>query len=165
MQIAEKWRFKALIVCGLALLAVLILRLVFLQTTTTRSGSEFLQQASDRRLTNAERIPGLRGEIFDRNGKLLAYSSPTTSIGLRHNVVELDADKKRIIASALELSEGELNARLESHPRFVYLKRRMPPVEAELALQKMRDGLEIDSELFRNFLESHTEYKLSLIHI
>lgn len=159
MQIAEKWRFKALIVCGLVLLAVLILRLVFLQTTTTRSGSDFLQQASDRRLTNAERIPGLRGEIFDRNGKLLAYSSPTASIGLRHNIIELDADIKEIIASALELSEGELNTRLESHPRFVYLKRRMSPNEAESALRKIRDDLDIEAELFRNFLESHTEYK------
>ena len=159
MQAAERWRFTAIVVVGILLLAALVLRLLFLQLSTAESGSQHLQQASDRRLVSDSAVPGIRGEIVDRRGNLLAYSTPTVSIGFRHGVIELSDQDLEFIADNLGLSREALDARLESNPRFVYLKRRMAPGDAERAIQAIRSSLDIEDTLFASLIDEKVEFK------
>jgi cell division protein FtsI (penicillin-binding protein 3) len=91
--------------------------------------------------------PSKRADIVDRNGQLLATSLVAHS---------LYADPKRIwdpveTAKALrtvfpELNEAELVAKLSSHSRFEWLKRRLTPKQKQAVWALAQPGLEFVEE-------------------
>jgi cell division protein FtsI (penicillin-binding protein 3) len=93
---------------------------------------DFLQsEGADRYLDTVE-VPAHRGLITDRNGAVLAVSTPVDSVGANPRVLRLDADSLRPLAKALGMGQDELRKRLARYSRrhFVYLKRRLPPDQA-----------------------------------
>ncbi|MBO5884065.1 MAG: hypothetical protein J6Q78_06640 [Clostridia bacterium] len=69
-QVAKKGRFLAI---GIVFLAICIAHLVVLAVIQINGGGEKDIAASERRV----QVAGIRGEIFDRNGKLLVGNSTT----------------------------------------------------------------------------------------
>jgi cell division protein FtsI (penicillin-binding protein 3) len=118
---------------------------------------DFLQsEGADRYLAQVE-VPAHRGLITDRRGDVLALSTPVDSIAANPRVLGTGAQQIVTLAKVLEMDPEDLRARLArySQRRFVYLKRRMPPSEAEhvMAVAKANQipGVHIEREYKRYY--------------
>ncbi len=126
------WRRRVLLVVVLSGFAVLLGRSIYLQSMH----KAFLQKEGDARYSRAITLPAHRGMIVDRNGELLAISTPVESIWA--SPADLKATPEQIgkLAALLNMRQADINKKLANQQReFVYLKRRIPP---ELASQVMR---------------------------
>jgi cell division protein FtsI (penicillin-binding protein 3) len=92
--------------------------------------------------------PAKRGEIFDRNGRLLAYSVDADTIYAVPTEIIDPAKTASALCDALDdctnKSREELKERLSSQRAFVYVKRRATPMQAKRVL-----GLDLDGVGFR----------------
>jgi len=128
-------RYGVLAIFGLAACA-LVWRAVDQQILE----KDFLQsEGADRYLDRVEMV-GHRGLITDRRGEVLALSTPVDSVAANPRVLRADSHALAPLALALDISPDELRQKLArySSRRFVYLKRRMPPAEADYVLQVAR---------------------------
>jgi cell division protein FtsI (penicillin-binding protein 3) len=94
---------------------------------------DFLQsEGADRYLDTVE-MPAHRGMITDRHGAVLAVSTPVESVGANPRLLRPNSRTLVPLARALGMAPDELRDRLadHGHRRFVYLKRRIPPDQAD----------------------------------
>ncbi|MVF22049.1 penicillin-binding protein 2 [Methylocaldum sp. BRCS4] len=132
-----RWYF--LLIVMLIAMMVLIGRAVYLQVLDR----QFLKRQGDLRHVGILPVPAHRGRIFDRNGELLAISTPVKSIWVNpkeFREAQIPADKRKVLADLLGLSSGALEKHVGSdeHRSFAYLKRRISP---ELADQVIALGI------------------------
>ncbi len=116
------WRSKfivAVIALGFGGLAV---RSAYIQVIA----NDFFQRQGEVRFARTLALPANRGRILDRNGLILASSVPAPSIWAIPEDVERDKTRLQQLARLLEMSEAELNKRLENEDKtFVWLKRQV----------------------------------------
>ena len=130
----------AIVIAGFVFLTLaMCTRLVFLHVVD----HEFLQDQGDARSIRAERINAHRGMIRDYSGKPLAISTPVVSIWA--NPVELLADPDNLpyIAAIFDVPAQKFEKRIQenAHRTFVYLRRQMPPPQAEKILAQKIKGI------------------------
>lgn len=135
----EKWRFR--FVYGIALLLFFIAggRLFYL----TAVDNAFLKNQGEIRAVRTEAIPATRGMILDRRGEPLAVSTPTWTLIANPRAlwnVPVDAEKKtgpeeeiKRLAEVMGVGRAWLQERFEANKSrsFMYLKRQIPPTEAD----------------------------------
>ena len=89
--------------------------------------------------------PAKRGEIFDRNGRLLAYSVDADTIYAVPTEIGDAVKTASALCEALDdctkKSREELKERLSSDRAFVYVKRRATPTQAKRVLALDLDGI------------------------
>jgi cell division protein FtsI (penicillin-binding protein 3) len=125
------WRRRVLLITVLALFAGLFARGIYLQSLH----KDFLQQKGDARYSRILVLQAHRGKIIDRNGELLAISSPVESVWVSPPDVEIDKKQKNELAKLLVIKTSDIDKKIANHEReFVYLKRRISP---ELAARVM----------------------------
>lgn len=89
---------------------------------------DFLQQKGDARYSRALVLQAHRGKITDRNGELLAISSPVESVWASPPDVEINKKQKIALAKLLTIKTKEIDKKIANREReFVYLKRRISP--------------------------------------
>jgi cell division protein FtsI (penicillin-binding protein 3) len=146
-SLIEKWRlYLVLFLMFLCVLAigwqVSILHIV---------DRDFLQGQGDIRTIRTVPLVANRGLILDRNGEPLAVSSPVKSIWV--NPQEIGAQHSEIerLAMELGLDSDSLLALMErnSGQKFLYVKRRLAPAEAERILALGIDGVNEQQEYQR----------------
>ncbi len=117
--------WRARLVAGLILagFAVLAARSVWLQGVR----NDFLQQKGESRYERVIELSATRGRITDRNGEMLAVSTPVKSIWAIPEDAHLSPAQSRTLASLLEMDVHELNRRLAAERDFVFVKRQIPP--------------------------------------
>ena len=71
----------------------------------------------------------LRGDIYDRNGNILATSIKSRSISINPTKIKNKKKLNMQLASILKLDSEELNKKLSSKKNFVWLKRNITPKE------------------------------------
>ena len=112
---------------------------------------DFLQSQGDIRTIRTVPLVANRGLISDRNGEPLAVSSPVKSIWV--NPQEIGAQHSEIerLAMELGLDSDSLLALMErnSGQKFLYVKRRLAPAEAERILALGIDGVNEQQEYQR----------------
>lgn len=140
---ADSWRFLLVLAVLLCLGFALIARIVMLQVVPdVDHGYEFLQRQGEARTIRAAKVPASRGIISDRNGKPLAVSTPVVSIYANPKELDesLDFDE---LAKALGVSGKKLKQKLDVYKNksFVYLRKKLPPADAEKILQKNFKGI------------------------
>ncbi len=98
---------------------------------------DFLQSEGDHRYLDRVEVPAHRGAITDRNGAVLAMSTPVDSIAANPRLLRPDAETLQPLAKALDVGLDDLRRRLArySHKHFVYLKRRLPPESAQEVME------------------------------
>ncbi|WP_237066198.1 peptidoglycan D,D-transpeptidase FtsI family protein [Microbulbifer guangxiensis] len=133
-----RWRF-ALVAILLCLLAVvLVLHLARLQVLPEEErGYRFLQDQGRARTIRTEEIAAYRGAILDRNGELLAVSTPVQTLWANpQHLKEASAAELRQLAAALEMKPATLAKRLQKYANkeFMYLRRHLSPERAGRAL-------------------------------
>jgi cell division protein FtsI (penicillin-binding protein 3) len=134
-----KWRFR--FVYGIALLLFLVAggRLFYL----TVVDKAFLQNQGEIRAVRTESIPATRGMILDRRGEPLAVSTPTWTIIANPKVLwKIQRDPSlnigpeqeiKRLAGVMGVGRAWLQEKFEANESrsFMYLKRQIPPNEAD----------------------------------
>lgn len=113
---------------------------------------DFYQGEGDARTLRDLETPASRGQISDRNGEPLAISTPMVSLWAEPKVLSSEASRLPELASALDLPLATLSERLQAFARreFVYLRRRLPPDQAERVLALKIAGVHAQRE-YRRF--------------
>ncbi len=104
---------------------------------------DFLQGQGDARTLRTEPIMAHRGMITDRNGEPLAISSPVKSIWLNPREIAGNPVHIEQLADALDLNVEDLSESIANNAgrEFMYVQRRMPPLEADRVLALGIDGV------------------------
>jgi len=139
------WRSRVVLFVLFAAFAALAGRALWLQGLST----QFLQKQGEIRYARTIELPATRGKITDRDGQVLASSVPVKAIwAIPDDVQEAPPAKLKQLARLLEMSDAELQKKLDSDRNFVYLKRQ---VEQDVADQITK--LEIEG------IQTRKEYK------
>ncbi len=113
-----KIRFRIIIYFFLVLVSVLIVRLYFLQVM---SGEVYAQQASES-LLRSKSVPAPRGNIYDRNGKLLVKSIPVPAVAVDPRILLKNKDVIETLSEKLSIPYEDIVKKLEKS-NISYLER------------------------------------------
>ena len=133
----------------LAVACVWVARAVNLQVVQ----KQFLQAQGEERFLRTVEIAASRGMVTDRNGEPLAISTPVESIWANPPVVLAQPARIAELAAALDVDAQSLQQRLKARAgrEFVYLRRRMPPGDAQRVLDLKIDGVNSQREYRRYY--------------
>lgn len=97
---------------------------------------EFLQGQGDARTIRTEPLVAHRGMIMDRNGEPLAVSTPVKSIWVNPREIGENSAGISRLAQALTIDEKSLldSVIANGNKEFIYVKRRLPPQQADEVL-------------------------------
>ncbi|OGS98503.1 MAG: cell division protein [Gallionellales bacterium RIFCSPLOWO2_12_FULL_59_22] len=142
------WRATALFMLLLLGLLGLLGRGVYLQGIH----DGFLQEKGNARYSRVIEVGAHRGMLTDRNGIPLAVSTPVESAWASPDEVEADSRQVKQLAQVLGMNVGELKSRLFDTSRdFVYLKRHLPPDQAEKVVGLNLPGISLQREYRRYY--------------
>jgi cell division protein FtsI (penicillin-binding protein 3) len=142
------WRARLLFMLLLLGLCGLVVRAVYLQGIR----NDFLQQKGDARYGRTVDIVAHRGMITDRYGDPLAISTPMESVWASPNDVEATLPQMKQLGRILGLDVREVKSRLFDTTRdFVYLKRQLPPDQAEKVVSMEIPGISLQREYRRYY--------------
>lgn len=142
------WRSRVLFVLLLAGLGGLLVRGIYLQGIH----NDFLQQKGAARYNREIDINAHRGMISDRNGERLAISTPVESVWVSPQDVEATPKQVMQLALILGMNAEELKKRMFDTSRdFIYLKRQLPPDQAEKVVQLGIAGVSLKREYRRYY--------------
>lgn len=146
------WRQR--LVLGVLLLgfATLIGRSIYLQGVR----NDFLGDQGRARYERVIDISATRGRISDRQGNMLAVSTPVKSLWAIPEDASLSPAQIRDLAPQLDMDARELSRRLASDRDFVYLKRQLPPELAERVAAMKMPGLHLQNEYRRYYPSGET---------
>ena len=104
---------------------------------------DFLQRQGDARTIRTVPLVANRGLITDRNGEPLAVSTPVKSIWINPQEINEDFEAIATLAAELELNADVLANNIENNrsKEFLYVKRRLPPAEADRILERRINGV------------------------
>jgi cell division protein FtsI (penicillin-binding protein 3) len=124
----EGWRSRFVLFVVAVSFAALAGRAFFLQAMHT----SFLQAKGEARYGRVLEMPASRGPVKDRNGQLLAISTPVESIWVSPEDFEIDEAQVRSLAKVLGMPAEEIRQKTARKDRqFAYLKRQIPPDQAD----------------------------------
>lgn len=126
-QLLPAWRARVVVVLLLGGFAVLGGRSAYLQVVR----NDFLQQKGESRYSRVIELSATRGRISDRQGDVLAVSTPVKSVWAIPDDAHLTPAQGRDLAALLDMDVRELNRKLAADREFVFLKRQIPPDAAE----------------------------------
>lgn len=143
------WRLKVLAAGLLVFTALLLLRALDLQVLN----QEFLQGQGEARQVRTIVEPAHRGMITDRNGEPLAISGPVESVWAHPGELLTRADRLPELALVLEVDPAALRARVEARAgrEFVYLRRHLPPEQAQRVMALDIPGVALMREFRRYY--------------
>ena len=141
------WRQRVVLVVLLGAFATLIGRSLYLQAFN----NEFLGDKGRARFERVIDISATRGRITDRHGDVLAVSTPVRSIWAIPEDAELAPAQARNLAALLEIDVREVNRKLASESDFVYVKRQLPPDQADRVAALNLPGIHQKNEYRRYY--------------
>ncbi len=142
------WRSRMMLALVFIGFVTLIARALYLQGWN----NDFLQQKGESRYSRVIEVSANRGKITDRHGEILASSTPVRSVwAIPDDVKAASAEQVRSLAQVLDMPLEELMRKLAQEDReFVYLKRQLPPDQADRVVQLNLPGVHQQRE-FRRF--------------
>lgn len=152
-QIEKKhavWRLYFVFIVILSLLSIIVWKVLDLQIIN----NETLQYQGDARTVRNDEIAAHRGNILDRNGQPLAISTPVQSLVLNPKEILQHPEQWDQLATALlsiDVNPEVLHNRIQENStrEFMFVKRRIPPLEAERVLRFDFDGVWSEEEYKR----------------
>jgi len=149
LQLAlQGWRSRTVgLLLMLAFLA-LVGRGFYLQVIN----NDFLQEKGDSRYRRDIEVSASRGKITDRNGDMLAVSTPMKSVwAIPGDARTMPVEQKRQLATLLDMNPKELDSKIASDKTFVYVKRQVPPETADLIAALKLPGVHQEKEYRRYY--------------
>ncbi len=144
------WRLYFVFIVILSLLSVIAWKVMDLQVLN----NETLQIQGDARTVRNVEIAAHRGNILDRNGQPLAISTPVQSLVLNPKEIVQHPEQWEQLAQALitiDVNPEVLRNRIQENStrEFMFVKRRIPPAEAEKVLRYGFNGIWAEEEYKR----------------
>jgi cell division protein FtsI (penicillin-binding protein 3) len=145
-------RWRILLFMMLLAMVVLMGRAVYLQVLDR----QFLKHQGDLRHLGVLPVPAHRGRIIDRNGELLAISTPVKSIWINPKEFregQVTPDRQKALAELLGFSARDLEKKIghDEHRSFAYLKRRINPELADQVIALGVPGVYAEREYRRYY--------------
>ena len=112
---------------------------------------DFLQAKGESRYARTLEVPATRGRITDRQGDILAVSTPVRSVWAIPSDAQLEPAQARELARLLEMDVKELNNKLANGRDFAYLKRQVPPEVAQQVADLRLPGVHQQQEYRRYY--------------
>ena len=142
------WRSRLLLVGIVGWFIALVIRAVYLQGLH----NDFLQAKGESRYSRVLSLGATRGMIVDRNNEPLAISTPVESVAASPADMETTPSQLAKLAHLLEMDAAEVRRRLaDSKREFVYLKRQLPPDQAEKIVELGVPGVFLQREYRRYY--------------
>ncbi|WP_413722761.1 peptidoglycan glycosyltransferase FtsI [Sodalis sp. RH23] len=158
-----QWRFGLMCIGISAILAVLLMRIGWLQVIKPDN----LVAQQNMRSLRVEQTPIPRGMITDRNGQPLAVSVPVDAIWADPNEVAQKggvtaSSRWQALAQTVNLPFNEMSARInhDPHMRFIYLARQIEPNVADYIKQLKLPGIYCKEESRRFYPAGETAANL-----
>ena len=142
----QPWRARLVLILLLSGSMALVARAAWLQGYT----HEDLQARGEQRFARVVPIPASRGRITDRNGDILAVSTPVRAIWAVPREVQLSPADGRRLAGLLGIEVEALNRLLASDRDRVYLHRQVAPDVARRIAELKIAGIGQD-QAYRRF--------------
>jgi len=149
LQLAlQGWRSRMVGLLLMAAFLSLVARGFYLQVIN----NDFLQEKGESRYRRDIEVSASRGKITDRNGDMLAVSTPMKSIwAIPGDARTMDVSQKQQLAKALDMSVRELDGKLASEKTFVFIKRQVPPEIADAIAHLKLPGVHQEKEYRRYY--------------
>lgn len=112
---------------------------------------DFLIGKGESRYERVIEMAATRGRILDRNGDVLAISTPVRSVWAIPEDAQLTPAQVRNLAALIDVDAREITRKLSSARGFAYLKRQIPPdAAAQIAALKL-PGVHFQNEYRRYY--------------
>ena len=149
LQLAlQGWRSRTVGLLLMAAFAALVGRSFYLQVIN----NDFLQEKGESRYLRDIEVSASRGKIVDRNGDMLAVSTPMKSIwAIPGDARTMNAAQKRQLAALLDMSVRELDGKIAPEKTFVFIKRQVPPETADRIAALKLPGVHQEKEYRRYY--------------
>jgi cell division protein FtsI (penicillin-binding protein 3) len=141
------WRSRLVVAMLLTGSLALVGRAFWLQVVQT----DFLQGKGESRYRRDLEISASRGRIVDRNGEVLAISTPMKSVWAIPSLAQLSPTQKASLAKLLDMDSRELERKLAADKDFVFIKRQVPPDVAERIAALKLPGVHHEKEYRRYY--------------
>ena len=128
-------------------------RIVYLGT----ADKDFLQRKG-KTSEKLELIPAVRGSITDRNGQVLAVSTPGYSISINPSHTHFSEEELKTISKVLKLDIDRLRSTIRSNnnKKFLFLKRKVARETGDFLRSFSIQGLNYDEEYHRYYPAAET---------
>ena len=148
LQLAlQGWRSRTVGLLLMGAFLALVGRGFYLQVIN----NDFLQQKGDSRYLRDIEISASRGKIVDRNGDMLAVSTPMKTIwAIPGDARQMSGEQKRQLAGLLDMGVRELDAKIASEKTFTFIKRQVSPETADRIAAHKFPGVHQEKE-YRRF--------------
>ena len=146
------WRRQFVLIFLLAGFATLIGRSFYLQGVR----NDFLGEKGRARYERVIEISATRGRITDRQGDVLAVSTPVKSLWAIPEDVKLSPAQGRDLAAMLEMDVRDLTRKLATEKDFVYIKRQVSPELADRIVGMKLAGIHQQDEFRRYYPTGET---------
>ena len=144
----QGWRSRTVGLLLMIAFAALVGRSFYLQVIN----NDFLQEKGESRYRRDIEVSASRGKIIDRNGQMLAVSTPMKSIwAIPGDARAMSASQKQQLAALLDMSARELDGKIASEKTFVFIKRQVPPETAERIAALKLPGVHQEKEYRRYY--------------
>ena len=149
LQLAlQGWRSRTVGLLLMAAFLVLVMRGFYLQVIN----NDFLQEKGDSRYRRDIEVSASRGKITDRNGDLLAVSTPMKTIwAIPGDARTMAVPQKQQLATLLGMNVQELDGKLATDKTFVFVKRQVPPETADRIAALKLPGVHQENEYRRYY--------------
>ena len=149
LQLAlQGWRSRTVGLLLMGAFAALVGRAFYLQVIN----NDFLQEKGESRYLRDIEVSASRGKIVDRNGDLLAVSTPMKSIwAIPGDARTMSTAQKRQLAALLDISVRELDGKIAPEKTFVFIKRQVPPETADRIAALKLPGVHQEKEYRRYY--------------
>jgi cell division protein FtsI (penicillin-binding protein 3) len=141
------WRSRLVAIFLLASFGLLVGRSFYLQVVN----NDFLQEKGESRYRRDLEISASRGKVTDRNGEVLAISTPMKSIWAIPADAKLNAQQAQQLAKVLDADAKDLARKLASDKGFVYLQRQVSPEVADRVAALKLPGIYQNKEYRRYY--------------
>jgi len=141
-------RRRWILILLLAGFLTLIVRALYLQSLN----KNFLQEKATATSNRIISLAADRGKITDRHGNILALSTPVFSVNANPKIakIKMTKEQRAQLESILKLSSNEIDDKIfRSSKENVYLKRRVPPSEADQLKALKIPGISFENDFQR----------------
>jgi cell division protein FtsI (penicillin-binding protein 3) len=145
--VLPRWRSMVVVFTLLAAFAALLGRAMWLQIKDRDS----LRSESQARISREIELPAFRGRILDRNGEMLAVSTPARSVFAVADKAELSASQINEVGKLLDIPAAQLSKRLQSEEGIVMLKRGLSPEIGDAIAKLKIPGIGVQNEYKRMY--------------
>ncbi|WP_153145475.1 penicillin-binding protein 2 [Dechloromonas sp. H13] len=149
LQLAlQGWRSRTVGLLLMGAFAALVGRGFYLQVIN----NDFLQEKGESRYRRDIEVSASRGKIIDRNGDMLAVSTPMKSVwAIPGDARTMSAVQKQQLAALLDMSVRELDGKIAPEKTFVFIKRQVPPETADRIAALKLPGVHQEKEYRRYY--------------